>query len=190
MAVISVIAIVLGGSNAVWAELEQARSLAPDAIIIGTNHAARDVDGRLDHWATMHGELLPAWMNDRAEAGRSPAGQLWTANHRLCSTPGVRRIASVGGSSGLLAVRVALTIGSARIMLCGVPMCQNGRHYDRTAKWQEARQYLSAWEAQLPRLTGKVRSFSGETARMLGVPDRAWLYGDGRSEEGNDAGAS
>lgn len=176
MAFLALIAIVLGGAASVWDELAAALDLAPDAVMVACNHAARDLDGRLDHWVTMHPELLPMWIKARASAGRPPAGQLWSARHRPSPVP-VNTIPTVGGSSGLLSAMVALKVGADRVMLCGIPIHQNGRHYDRSVRWIEARQYLAAWTKQLPVLAGKVRSFGGETGKMLGTPTKDWLDG-------------
>lgn len=179
MARLAVIAIILGGALSVWDDLDLASKLAPAATVIGTNHAGRDHDGPLDHWVTMHPEILPRWIEARRAAARPDAGQLWSAAHRRGEVEGLRHIKGVGGSSGLLAVMVAIEIGATHVMLCGVPMCQNGRHYDRERmKWQEAPQYLAAWRMQLPIITGKVKSFGGETERMLGRPTKEWLDGD------------
>jgi hypothetical protein len=186
MAQLPLIAIVLGGATSVWSELAAARQLAPEHIVIGTNHAARDFDGPLHSFVSMHAEILGKWIAERRAKGFSDALNLWSAEHRGggADIHNLKRIRNVGGSSGLLAVRVAIEIGADKIILCGVPMCQNGRHYDRSMKWQEAAQYLPAWHTQLPRLKDKVRSFSGETFKMFGAPTREWLYGDqGRGPE-------
>lgn len=172
------VAIVLGGAESVWQDLTQACTLAPAATIIGTNHAARDFDGHLDHWATMHGEIIPMWIAARKAAGRTGGYQIWLPQHRRVSLPGARLIASRGGSSGLFATVVAIEhLKIDRVMLCGVPMNQNCSHYDDPRKWREAVQYLPAWRRYLPALTGKVRSFGGDTMKMLGAPNEEWLNG-------------
>ena len=77
----------------------------------------------------------------------------------------------------MLCVAVGLELGCTHMILCGIPLNQNGRHYDHPMKWTEARQYLPAWERQLPMLLGRVKSFGGETARLLGEPTREWIDG-------------
>lgn len=173
------LAVILGGAETVWADLEAVRQLGEPEIIIATNHAGRDYPGALDHWVTMHAELIPGWARERAAAGRPEAGKLWSALHRPGPMP-MERIKSPGGSSGLLAVYVGLTLGVERMILCGVPMCQNGRHYDdqRRRKWQEAAQYMNSWTRALPEIADRVRSMGGNTRRMLGAPDRGWWNGD------------
>lgn len=172
------LALILGGANSVWDELREARRLATPDLIIATNHAGRDFDEPLDHWATMHPELLPRWTDARAKAGRPAAGQLWTADHRPGPLP-MRRIKGPGGSSGLLAVFVGLELGVDRMVLCGVPMHANFSHYDdqRQRRWTEARQYWYSWERALPRIGNRVRSFAGETRQMLGEPTGEWMNG-------------
>lgn len=173
------IAFVLGGGNTVWEDLAAAHRLAEPDLIIACNHAARDYPGRVDHWVTMHPELFPHWINLRAAAAREPAGQLWCAKHRhhYSKVGPVKQIASPGGSSGMLCVQVGLELGCTHMLLCGIPIHQNGRHYDRSIRWTEARQYLPAWERQLPIIRDRVRSFGGETARLLGPPTREWIDG-------------
>lgn len=173
------LAVILGGAESVWADLEAVRALGEPDIIIATNHAGRDYPGALDHWVTMHAELIPMWARARAEAGYPEAGKMWSALHRPGPLP-MERIKSPGGSSGLLAVYVGLALGVERMILCGVPMCQNGRHYDDPLKrkWQEAAQYMNSWTRALPLIKDRVRSMGGHTQRMLGGPDRGWWNGD------------
>lgn len=173
------LAFVLGGAETVWRDLAAARALAPGpALIIACNHAARDFDGPLDHWATMHPELLPRWIAERRAAGRPDAGHLWAAAHRPASIE-VRRLRSPGGSSGLFAVFVGLELGLERMILCGIPMAQKVPHFDdeRRRPWREARQYWPAWERAKAQMGDRVRSMGGYTASWLGSPTREWLDG-------------
>lgn len=149
----------------------------PD-MIVACNHAARDWSGRLDHWVTMHPELFPLWLHARRRLNSPDPGQLWAARHRpVPDGLDVKPVESWGGSSGLLCVTVALQLGAQRIVLAGVPMRKTARHYDNDQHWQEARGYWPAWERLEPRLQGKVKSMSGWTADLLGMPTEDWLRG-------------
>lgn len=173
-------ALILGGASTLPADRARALELLEgiEYSLIACNHAARDEPGRVDHWVTMHAELLPMWMKERAKHRRPPAGQLWTARHRpskVQSTP----IESWGGSSGLLCVAVAFQLGFEKIILAGIPMQKLLRHYDDSRPWMEARQYWPAWERRMAQMRGRVKSLSGWTLEQLGEPTREWL--DARS---------
>lgn len=176
-----VTALVLGGANTLHEDSALALDLfgqAPD-LVIASNHAARDEPGQLDHWATMHPDLLPHWIAQRRAAERPEAGQLWVPRHRLHKAPeGVRTIESWGGSSGLLCVAVALEVGAERVILAGVPMLKTARHYDDEKHWLEARQYWPAWERQAHLMRGRVKSLSGWTRELLGAPTAEWIRGE------------
>ena len=113
-----VIAFVIGGADTAWSDLARARALAVPDLICACNHAARDLDGPVDHWATMHPDLLPHWAEQRRKAGRPDAGAYWTAGHRPAPID-VGRIPNAGGSSGLLTTNVALHLGATHVILCG-----------------------------------------------------------------------
>lgn len=169
------IAFVLGGADSLWTDLEQAHALAKPDLVIATNNAGRDYPGAVDHWVSMHSDFLPMWAAKRAAAGLPPAGKFWSAAHRQGGPPDMARIRSPGGSSGLLAVYVGLELGCTHMILCGMPMHQNGHHFDNKAKWTEARQYWQAWERVLPVIRGRVKSFGGQTFHWLGCPTGEWL---------------
>lgn len=169
-------ALILGGANTLPADRAAAQELLEGRkfTLIACNHAARDEPGRLDHWVTMHGELLPMWIRQRKAKRYPAAGQLWTARHRPAKVESTA-IESWGGSSGLLCVAVAVHLGFERILLAGIPMVKTMRHYDDGQPWMEARQYWPAWERRVPQMRGRVKSFSGWTRELLGEPTGDWL---------------
>lgn len=172
-------ALVLGGAKSVFEDELAARDLGfhPD-IIVATNHAGRDRPGRVDHWVSFHKELFPLWLKERRAKGEPDPGALWT-----CS-PGpapegldlpLRRAANWRGSSGLLAVTVALDLGASHIVLCGVPLRKEGEHYDKPGMWRDAGNYRGGWVSNASAMAGKVKSMGGWTAELLGEPGPVWL---------------
>ena len=80
-----------------------------------------------------------------------------------------------GGSSGLLATRVAVAdLNSPKVVLCGVPQ-DDRAHFDRPGKWRHADSFVESWEAIVPRIRDRVRSMSGWTREVFGAPTREWL---------------
>lgn len=175
-------ALVLGSARTLEQDRTEALRLFKPDLIVACNHAARDHAGRVDHWATMHPELLPHWVEQRRAAGRPDVGCLWAPRHRMAKADvgglAINLTDSWGGSSGLLCVTVALEHGASHVVLAGVPMRKTDCHYDDPKHWLEARQYWPAWERSLDLMGGRVRSLSGWTAELLGLPTREWLDGD------------
>jgi len=172
---------VLGGAVTLQDDLEKALALTPPHTIIATNHAGRDWAGPLPHWCTLHTENMPGWVAERQAAGRLPAEQLWTSNTKTIPPEHkswYRYVPVWEGSSGLLAVTVALYLGYERVLLCGVPLDAAAAHYDDDAPWWEASKYRGGWNTHLHKMQGRVKSFTGWTAMKLGVPTQAWIDGD------------
>lgn len=168
-------ALVLGGADTLEADRAAALALFWPDLIIACNHAGRD-EPHVDHWATMHPEQFPRWISDRRNKGHQPAGKLWAARHRILPNHvKAEPITSWGGSSGMLCAQVGLELGCTRIVLAGVPMVRNNCHYDSPQVWRDATNYRPAWERRKNEMIGKVRSMSGWTAQLLGVPDASWL---------------
>jgi hypothetical protein len=174
-------AVVLGGATAVWDELVAAQALCRFDVVVAVNHAGRDYDGPIDHWASYHAALLPKWIDERRNKGRSPAGTLWTATYHGQSLG--RRVnlkfqtlEGTGGSSGFLGARIALRFAE-RVVLCGVPMDPAREHYDKAGAWKECERYRQTWVDGAASFTGRVRSMSGWTADLLGRPTAGWVGG-------------
>lgn len=171
--------LILGRASAVLDEAAAAKTLASYDEVIVINVMGRDYHEPFQHWATYHPELFQNWMSRRRLA--LPAGLMyWTgiSNGRKLGARvklPLQYVNFSGGSSGLLAVKVALIgLGLDRVVLCGVPMSDTPR-YDDHRPWTEARSYQQAWRDEVESMAGRVRSLSGWTADLLGVPDADWL---------------
>lgn len=173
------VAFALGGAACLQQDLELARALvgAEPVLILGTNHAGRDWPEDFPHWVTFHAELMPLWIEQRRAAGLPDfTGQLWTCERRPCPE-GLdwKAVPSWAGSSGLLAVTVALFLGIERVICCGIPLDRDQAHYDDSKPWKDAGNYRLGWLNHVKHMDGRVRSWRGYTGDLLGKPDREWL---------------
>jgi hypothetical protein len=180
----SVRAAVLGGAASTFDELETLRAWGGWDLLVATNRAGAEARDRVDHWVTYHPEQLGGWLERRRALGLPVTATIWTsARHRSYRERGFGFVDNPwGGSSGLLAVQVALAQGATRVALCGVPLSVEGSHYHdqtpwRRGPWKEAPSYRRAWETHVDALVGPVRSFDGWTRDLLGVVTENWWYG-------------
>jgi hypothetical protein len=172
------VAFVLGGANCLHRDFDEALTLAYPDTIIATNNAGRDHPHELPHWVTLHTELMPGWQQARREAGYPDAQNYWTSNTKTIPQEHkglYRHVETWDGSSGLLAIRVALELGYDKIILCGVPLDKKAAHYDDPNPWMDAPRYRKAWTDNMSKMQGKVKSFSGWTHLKFGSPTQEWL---------------
>jgi len=145
--------------------------------LVAVNHAAMLYPGPVDHWATFHCELMPRWITERKACGLPDVDSYWTAERRPAPA-GISwsRAPNWGGSSGLLAVSVALMLGAHKVVCCGIPLDVDQAHFDDPAgkPWREGGGYRRGWSEHKHEM-GRVRSMSGWTADLLGRPDADWL---------------
>lgn len=175
-------ALILGRAATVWQEARIAKGLGSFDLVIAINVAGRDYPGHIDHWVSFHPGHFKLWVPARQRAGFPDGYQLWTAIFRGKKL-GVKHpfdfkyVVCNGGSSGLLAVQVALEhLGVNRAVLCGIPM-ENTPRFDDSRDWNEALKYQDAWKQYRPEMQGKVKSMSGWTRTVLGPPTKEWLEG-------------
>lgn len=181
-------AVILGGAASVWDDHERAREIGRFDATIAVNDALAHYPGEVEIAATLHPEKLSDWLAARDAAGYSPPtiiaahkGNTQVGRRNACPVdyvtdyrwPGM----SASGSSGLFAVKVAIEHGFERIVLCGVPMQADGRHFFDARPWSEVNSFTEAWKAALPRINGATRSMSGWTRQLLGAPTPEWLAG-------------
>lgn len=173
-----VITLVLGSAECLWPDIVAARELIGDRDfrVVACNAAIYEWPGKLDHVATMHPENLRVWENQRAARGYPDGYETWTRPYpfglkdreKLCD----HLLAGWAGSSGLLALGVAIETGGTRNLLCGIPMDQRP-HFDAGA-WRAAGTYRERWLELADELRKTTRSLSGWTRDLLGPPDREW----------------
>ncbi len=176
------IAFVLGGADTLRSDINAALEMAgqPDTYI-ATNHAGRDLEGALPHWVTLHTEKMPDWIAERRATGQPDAEQFWTSNTKTIPPEHAelyKHVPTWDGSSGLLAITVALHLGYERVILCGVPLDKKAAHYDDDAPWMDAPRYRAAWTRHLSEMKGRVKSFTGWTSLILGEPTQVWVDGE------------
>jgi hypothetical protein len=168
-------AIVIGCASCVEADLASALSLFTPDVYIGVNHAGMDFE-QVEHWASCHIASFPQWLKIRAEKGFQ-APQVWVNKGKnidpehKCLNPMFADYWE--GSSGALGVAVAKGLGCGRIALCGIPMTDTAHYYSEVA-FDYASVYQGSWLKNIDKLNG-VRSMSGWSAELLGIPDREWL---------------
>jgi hypothetical protein len=173
------IAAVLGSATNGLAELATLRTLCRVDAVFAVNDAAADYAGPLAAFVTLHPEHLSRWLAKRL----TPPAEV--ISHE--AAPGVTCVApyqfpgmNASGSSGLFAVKIALE-RFEQVVLCGVPMDASRAHYFDAAPWTEVDSFWDAWRIALPHLVN-VRSMSGRTAQLLGMPTREFLtYAEGIS---------
>lgn len=187
------IAAVLGGANRGFEELEHLRTICRVEAVYAVNDAAAEYPGDLAAFVTLHPEKLLPWTSQ--SNGVSDPG--WLARrayvdkqHKTCEViaheahPGVTRVVDyrwpgmvASGSSGLFAVKVALE-KFERVVCCGVPMDANRNHFFSAEPWHEVNSFWEAWSEQAyVHIKDCVRSMSGRTAQLLGMPTKEFLAG-------------
>lgn len=168
------IAVVLGGAKGVWSDLSSLRGLIEPDLIVATNDAGVVYPGRLDAWVSLHPEKLPEWR--RRRKGNQDY-RCFTHKRRHGVGDVEQVVERWPGSSGLFAAHIALDeMGASGVVLCGVPMDRAAAHFfEPGAPWLDAENYRRGFQAALPVIGGSVRSMSGWTAELLGVPDAEWL---------------
>lgn len=184
-------ALVLGGGYDVWDEVlafEQLLGRRWNGLVVAANDVGVHWPRDLHHWVTLHPMKMPTWQKRRARYGFTNGYQTWGRQPQHCDRV---IVPWPGGSSGLLAVQVALAVGCTHVVLCGVPMT-NTAHFpesdeqhilDRAKHWAHADKHWRAWEREVHRMRGLVRSMSGRTQQLLGAPDAVWVSSMQKEEE-------
>lgn len=182
------VVLVVGSGNNVWEDLANLDDLVDihEFPVITMNDMGTVYPGPIDVYCTLHPEKFRGWQDKRLTNGLN-TDYLAITHERNDVVPSrnpyrVDRVVSYewdgtsgSGSSGLYAVKVALALGAARVVLAGVPIDMNFNHFNDKRKWQECSMFQHTWDQVAPRLQGKVKSLSGHTKYLLGEPTFRWL---------------
>lgn len=139
--------------------------------------------GRLDAWVTLHPDRLVKEMPERLLKGYPAPARVFSQTSASpmkhvtdqidYKFPGQR----TSGSSGLFAVRVAFMLGFDRIVLCGIPLTKEFGKVDYGPLWHGEKLFRDAFQKAIPLFDGRVRSMSGWTKDLVGMPTAEWLKG-------------
>lgn len=180
-------ALIIGCSEHVWKEVEQAQAMCQFDKIYCVKLAGVDWPHHFDVWVTLHPEFMDDYEAQRKAKGY-PGGYEIVAPLEGETRHGKkgnisRRITyrwkgmTSSASSGIFAAKIALDDGHSRVVLAGIPM-DTSKHFKRHNVWTERDCFLPGFMSIKHLLVGKVRSMSGLTKQYLGEPTPEWLQGD------------
>ena len=158
-------ALVLGGAQCLWDDVEAALRLGEYGAVIACNDAGASWPGPLDAICSLHEDKLrKIWLVRRARAGYVPPNVIATKATHTHQFDGQ----TASGSSGLFALKLALIdLGFERAVLCGIPM-DIQPHFFGGDFWPGAKSHKRGWEQALPVIKDRARSMSGWTKELLG----------------------
>lgn len=172
------VALVVGSARGVWEDLRAASALFVERpVTLAVNAMVAFLPRVIDHAVSHHGQALVHLLGyRRCVVGLSPeAREGPVVTHSTQAAAGVDRVwpEFKAGDSSLLAARIALALGCARVILAGVPLDASGRIHDDPAAgapFDYGHLYRPVWEATRAELAGRVVSMSGFTRELLGAP--------------------
>jgi hypothetical protein len=168
------VAIVVGGAQGVLAEAAEAATLCPDSKVYFTNDMIAEFPYR-GVAVTLHKAKLDTWLHLRRACAYPEPDAIWCQSQN--NARGVtHRLDEWGGSVGLFAVKIALHEGHNRIILAGVPMSPEKKHFLRNTPWTVGRVFWPTWVLHDRELKDVVRSMSGRTRHHFGAPTLEWLH--------------
>jgi len=171
------IAVILGGSRAVWDECRAALAMIGDQphMIVATNHAGTRYGGELDAWVSLHPDFFANALPRRLNAGLNRPLLYAPAKHS--DTPGIKAVPTRwDGSSALYAAQIAMKqLKAKKVILCGAPLDSEAGHIAVPGRWGDPERYRTGFVTALSEIEHKVRSMGGWTATLLGEPSPGWI---------------
>lgn len=180
------ILVIVGSAKNYQADYDALPDVYKTADVMVINEVAIQWTGRMDYWASLHGEKFKGWLREQSWRGGdsivpkmitgNSAGQFEGVRDFVEASGGLVTSAmfpnqKTGGSSGLFAVKVALVdLSYAAVVLCGVPMDEEQEHFNYDGAWTDANPSRKGWEQVASELRSKVSSMSGWTKEQFGEP--------------------
>lgn len=167
-------AVVIGSGRSVWEDL---RIIGLGAPVFAVNDMLIYAP-RVDYGVSHHPDKLLHWNALRTMAGERQPRESGITLHSSRDHLGIDRVwpeYRSGGSSALLAVRIALALGFQPIWIAGVPLDDRGYvwsdPYERRS--YDFSRYRRSWEHAKTELEGRVFSPSGYLCQLFGPQDVA-----------------
>jgi hypothetical protein len=170
--------IIMGDAVCVWDDLSKVNG---DMDIMSLNWAGCFARKKVHHWATRHDEFLPLFIDiyqrtyyptNTSNPNFNFLSHIFQPHiyaHGPHEAENVWRFASdTGGSSAMFGVLVGLALGYEPIYLAGIPLDSSGSFY--APKPISFESYREFWIEKADMFRGRVKSFSGFTAELLGKP--------------------
>jgi len=171
------LAVVCGSGRSLWADLEKIGDHG--GAVMAVNLTGCFLKKSPEHWASVYADLFQ-WMLPlrpgmvRQADGRLQVGQ-GIETHSMNPCAGVKYVWKMkrDGSSGLFATRVALALGYAPVLLCGITLDNAGRFYDEPGNHppEDYTGFRDAWvSAAKHEFNGRVQAVSGFLRDIVGGP--------------------
>ncbi len=161
--------LIVGSGHTVWDDLENFGVHIHDVICV--NDVGMHFPGHVKHWYSNDTQMLRKWVQARRPRYQMDFGKD-IQTHSCCEGAKWKWPWPGHGSSSLNAVFTALALGYDKIILCGVPLDDEGHYFDppwiRTNFSREAT--TRHWRLLAPKFEGKVTSMSGNSREILGAP--------------------
>jgi len=173
-------AVVAGGAESVFYELDDVLEKVPNAVIFGVNDVGMFLP-RMDHWVSLHADNLGPWKAVRWMHGRSKEDvQYHSIDERPFLDHAWISLTPCFALSGYFAMQIAHIMGAGRIILCGCPGENRRRFFEGKPRVGFAygsgidggsngtRAQVEQEMKRLPDFKAKVRSMSGWTRDFFG----------------------
>jgi hypothetical protein len=169
--------IICGSAGCLWADLEKARNIrALDHAHVGCiNETALYYPYFFEYWFSYHSEKFPGLRPYVKGFPRTVSIKQGEEVDELFNIPGFDC-----SDSGLMATVIGLKMGYTKIVLCGMPIDNSPKFYSPSQEHiLGATNIQKIWEKEISLFNGRVRSFSGNTLKMLGEPTEEWILNGG-----------
>jgi len=190
--------VILGGAKSIWSDWNIARKLFTsnsEFQVMAINDIACQFKARdIHHIVTLHGKMAGALRTVRKE--KSMLEDVTT--HSDKNFGGVDRVwpdvHSNGGSSAMLAAKIALLYGYRAIILCGIQLDSSGHYFDPPdATDNDTTTFLPAhfkiWtelKDQNPYAAARIAACSGKLAEQFNYATPEWLHGRLHGKQSTD----
>lgn len=114
-------ALVCGNAASVFADVDRAMTHVTNPLVFAVNDVGMYLPN-VDHWVSLHGEKLPAWLAVRKQHWEHQVNRVFLHSAgRTCVDYTWDGLNPMLALSGYFAMQIAYLMGCAPILLCGCP---------------------------------------------------------------------